>query len=100
MKKIKRRCNYENGISYPACSENAISVGATYDDNFGFVTWLSCVDFDADVDEVACFTNTYTNLDLMAPGAQIISTIPGGYGLKSGTSMATPHVTGAVALLK
>ncbi|QOR72300.1 S8 family serine peptidase [Ruania alkalisoli] len=40
--------------------------------------------------------------DLGAPGGQIWSTMPleqGGYGSKSGTSMASPHVAGAIALL-
>jgi hypothetical protein len=40
-----------------------------------------------------------TSVDLGAPGHQIRSTLPlGTYGLSSGTSMATPHVTGAAAL--
>lgn len=40
--------------------------------------------------------------DVSAPGGQIYSTVPleqGGHGTKSGTSMASPHVAGAAALL-
>jgi minor extracellular serine protease Vpr len=40
--------------------------------------------------------------DIGAPGGNINSTVPleqGGYGVKSGTSMSSPHVAGAVALL-
>lgn len=39
------------------------------------------------------------NVDIFAPGDHIISTVPGGYGIYSGTSMAAPMVSAAAALL-
>jgi subtilisin family serine protease len=41
-----------------------------------------------------------STVDIGAPGTTIVSTLPGNtYGVFSGTSMATPHVTGAIALV-
>jgi subtilisin len=46
---------------------------------------------------VADFSNIGPETDLTGPGVGVISTLPGGYGVMSGTSMATPAETGAAA---
>jgi len=75
---------YTNGIASPACIESAISIGST-----------------SKSDTVASYSNSADILELLAPGSLIESTLPGGNtGLKSGTSMAAPHVAGAFAVLK
>lgn len=75
---------FTNAISFPACISAAVSVGATND-----------------ADQVASFSNSDTTLDLLAPGVNIQSSVPGDtFGSKQGTSMAAPHVAGAFAVLK
>ncbi|MBN2013863.1 MAG: S8 family serine peptidase [Candidatus Altiarchaeota archaeon] len=80
------------GISLPACIQNATPVGSV-DDGSGGTTadvFSSFTDRDSGFPEM-----------LLAPGKWITSTVPGGgYDTWSGTSMATPHAAGAVALLK
>jgi len=76
--------NSRTSVSTPACISSAVSVGAT-----------------TDSDSIASFSNTADFLDLLAPGTSIDSSVPGGSVSSSqGTSMATPHVAGAWAVLK
>ncbi|MDG2409247.1 MAG: S8 family serine peptidase, partial [Pirellulales bacterium] len=72
--------------TYPASylGDNVITVAAT-----------------TNTDALSSFSNYGANsVDLGAPGSGILSTKPGGgYTTKSGTSMATPHVSGVASLL-
>ncbi len=87
---------YTNGINSPACTPEAVSVGAVYDANLGSRAWTACTDPTTALDQVTCFSNSASFLSLLAPGA-LITAVGRVYG---GTSEAAPHVAGATAVLQ
>ncbi|MEZ4281698.1 MAG: S8 family serine peptidase [Myxococcota bacterium] len=76
--------SFTNAIASPGCLSNVISVGSV-----------------GGSDIVSSFSNTAEFLTLLAPGESILSAAVGG-GTRNGggTSMATPHVAGAIAAMR
>ena len=74
-----------DSLALPSCMNEVISVGSTLDISPG---------------TISTFTNRSARLDILAPGENIVSTgNTGGNAAISGTSQATPHISGAICLM-
>lgn len=89
------RAGVNVGVASPSCTPGALSVGAVYDSNVGGVAFSDCTDSTTAADQIACFSQTASFLTVLAPGAFITAASI----TQAGTSQATPHVAGAVAVL-
>jgi len=102
-------------ISEPACISSVIAVGAVYDeddldahdycelwDPLGIICLdRTCEDSHPDADEICCYSNSSSELDLLAPANDCTTTERGGGWLEDfgGTSAAAPYAAGVIALV-
>ncbi len=89
-----------DALMAPACVSGVMAVGNVYDSPLASLGWPSCSDQNIVADQVACSSNSSSELDLLAPGVLVRSVgLGGGEATKSGTSMSTPHAAAVAALL-
>jgi len=90
-----------NSIQIPGCITQVISVGAVYDAVLGSAQFSDCSDSTTAADQVTCYSNSASYLQLLAP-SHLAKTAQAGGGYTpdfGGTSAAAPYTAGTMALL-